>query len=75
MIKTVFVLCLFMMPGNQLLEHRYQSDLPTCLKMKREAIRNTQSDTVDFRCGQVKAEIETNIDGSLSIKRILKPKN
>ena len=25
-----------MMPGNQLMEHRYQSDLPTCLKMKRE---------------------------------------
>jgi len=75
MIKTVFVLCLFMMPSNELMEHRYQSDLPTCLKMKREAIRNTQSNTVDFRCGQVQAELETNIDGSLSIKKILKAKN
>jgi len=73
MIETVFVLCLFMMPENKLVEHRIQKDLPTCLSMKRESLRNS-GNGVDYRCGQVEAEIELNIDGSKSIKQIIKPK-
>lgn len=73
MIETVFALCLFMMPDNKLVEHRIQKDLPTCLSMKRQSLRNSNGNT-DYRCGQVEAEIEKNIDGSKSIKKIIKPK-
>ena len=36
--KLVFALCLFI--NGQLVEHRIQDSLSTCLKMKREASRN-----------------------------------
>jgi len=37
-INLVFALCLFI--NGQLVEHRIQDSLSTCLKMKREASRN-----------------------------------
>ena len=73
MVETVFALCLFMMPDNKLVEHRIQKDLSTCLSMKRESLRHSNSNT-DYRCGQVEAELEENIDGSKSIKKIIKAK-
>lgn len=69
MVKLVFALCLFM--NGQLIEHRIQDSLSTCLKMKREATRNMSMDNKQFMCGEVKAEIETNIDGSETIKKII----
>ena len=68
----IFALCLFI--GGQLTEHRYQDSLSTCLKMKREATRNMNMTDKQFMCGEVKAELETNIDGSKSIKKIVKSK-
>ena len=70
--KLVFALCLFI--NGELVEHRIQDNLSTCLKMKREATRNMDMMNKQFMCGEVKAEIETNIDGSESIKKIIKPK-
>ena len=35
MVKVVFALCLFI--NGELVEHRIQDSLSTCLKMKREA--------------------------------------
>ena len=70
--KLVFALCLFI--NGELVEHRIQDNLSTCLKMKREATRNMDMQNKQFMCGEVEAEIETNIDGSNSIKKIIKSK-
>lgn len=70
--KLVFALCLFI--NSELVEHRIQDNLSTCLKMKREATRNMDMTNKQFMCGEVKAELETNIDGSQYIKKIIKPK-
>ena len=72
MIQTVIALCLFI--GGELIEHRIQPDISTCLKMKREASRNMNMDDKRFMCGEVEAMVEKNIDGSISIKKIIKPK-
>jgi len=71
-ISLVFALCLFI--NGQLVEHRIQDNLSTCLKMKRQASRNMNMDNKQFMCGEVKAEIEKNIDGSITIKRIIQEK-
>ena len=55
MIQTVIALCLFI-AGN-LVEHRYQDSLSTCLKMKREATRNMDMNNKKFMCGEVMAEL------------------
>ena len=70
--KLVFALCLFI--NGELIEHRIQDDLSTCLKMKREATRNMDMANKQFMCGEVKAELETNIDGSQTIKKIITSK-
>ena len=70
--KLVFALCLFI--NGQLIEHRIQDSLSTCLKMKREASRNMDMANKQFMCGEVEAELETNIDGSETIKKIIKNK-
>jgi len=72
MIKLVFALCLFI--NDELIEHRIQDTLSSCLKMKREASRNMNMDNKQFMCGEVKAELEKNIDGSISIGKILESK-
>jgi len=72
MIKLVFALCLFI--NGELIEHRIQDSLSTCLKMKREASRNMEMNNKKFMCGEVEAEIEENIDGSLTIKSIIQSK-
>ena len=71
-ISLVFALCLFI--NGQLVEHRIQDSLSTCLKMKREASRNMDMANKTFMCGQVEAELEINIDGSKTIKKIVKSK-
>jgi len=72
MVGFVFVLCLFI--NGELVEHRIQNTLSTCLKMKREATRNMNMDNKQFMCGEVQAELEENIDGSKSIKKIISNK-
>jgi hypothetical protein len=72
MYQLVFALCLFI--NGELVEHRIQDNLSTCLKMKREATRNMDMQNKQFMCGEVEAEIEENIDGSKTIKKIIKSK-
>jgi hypothetical protein len=72
MYQLVFALCLFI--NGELIEHRIQDSLSTCLKMKREATRNMNMENKQFMCGEVEAELETNIDGSKTIKKIVKSK-
>ena len=69
MTQLVIALCLFL--NGQLVEHRVQESMGTCLKMKREASRNMNMDSKQLMCGEVEAEIEKNIDGSLTIKKII----
>jgi hypothetical protein len=71
-VKVVFALCLFI--NGSLVEHRIQDNLSTCLKMKREATRNMDMNNKQFMCGEVKAELEDNIDGSKTIKKIINEK-
>jgi len=72
MVQTVIALCLFI--GGQLVEHRIQPDISTCLKMKREATRNMEMNNKRLMCGEVEAQVEKNIDGSITIDKIIKPK-
>jgi len=72
MYQLVFALCLFI--NGELVEHRIQDSLSTCLKMKREATRNMDMNNKQYMCGEVEAELENNIDGSKTIKKIVKSK-
>ena len=67
-INTVIALCMFV--AGELTEHRIQPAMSDCLKGKREAERNINSN-IEYKCGKVEAELEDNIDGSKSIKRII----
>ena len=42
--------------------------------MKREATRNMDMQNKQFMCGEVEAELSKNIDGSMTIERIIQPK-
>ena len=64
------VIALLMLVNNEIKEARIQSDISTCLKGKRLANRNI-SKNVEYRCIKTKAELEKNIDGSLSIKKLI----
>ena len=68
MIETVVVLLMFV--GAEIKEHRIQPSMSECLKGKRLASRSASSQT-DFKCIKSKVELETNIDGSLSIKSLI----
>lgn len=72
MIKVVIALCLFL--DGSLIEHRVQDSISDCLKHKREAERNMSMDNKRLMCGEVEAEMTTNVDGSLTIEKIIKPK-
>ena len=68
MIKTVIVLCMLM--GGEVVEHTYKNSLSDCLKSKRIAERN-RSYSTSYQCIVTKAELEKNIDGSISITKII----
>ena len=70
--SLVFALCLFI--NGELIEHRIQDSLSTCLKMKREATRNMDMQNKQLMCGEVKAELYKNVDGSISINKIIQEK-
>ena len=64
------VIALLMFVNFEIKEHRIQPSMGVCLRGKREAER-TYSDTIQYKCIKTKAELETNIDGSQSIKKII----
>jgi len=69
MIKLVIALSLFL-DGN-LTEYRIQDSMSDCLKSKRIATRNMNMDNKQLVCGEVKAVIDKNVDGSESIRKII----
>ena len=68
MIETV--VALLMIVNSEIKEHRIQTSLSECLKGKRQAERQ-YSEGVRYQCLKSKAELEKNIDGSLSIKALI----
>ena len=64
------IVALLMFIGPDIKEHRIQESMSVCLKHKREAMRQVK-DNIDYKCIKYKAEIETNIDGSKSIKSLI----
>ena len=70
MVETV--IALLMIVNNEISEARIQKDLSSCLKGKRVAMRQLENNSrVVFSCVRTKAEIELNIDGSKSIKKLI----
>ena len=68
MIETVFALLLII--NHEIKEHRIQDTLSECLKHKRVAERSI-SKNVQYKCIKSQAEIEKNIDGSITIKKLI----
>ena len=69
MIESVVALLMFV--GAEIKEARLQKDgMAQCLRGKRHAERE-YSESVSYKCWKGKAELEKNIDGSLSIKKLI----
>ncbi len=64
------IVALLMFVGPDIKEHRIQPSMSDCLKGKRIASRSI-SENVEFKCIKSKATLETNIDGSKSIKSLI----
>ena len=68
MIESVFALLMFV--NGEIKEARIQESMGMCLRHKREAERQ-YSESVSYKCIKSQAELEDNIDGSKSIKKLI----
>ena len=68
MIESIVALLMFV--NGEIKEARLQPSMAVCLRGKREAER-TFSESVSYKCIRSKAELEDNIDGSKSIKKLI----
>ena len=69
MIETVIVLLFFM--NDKLVEHRIQDSISECLKHKRLITRNMSMTNKDIQCIETDVEIDVNVDGSKTIKKLI----
>jgi len=67
---TELVVALLMIINGEIKEARIQQSMSECLKGKRVAKRESKSH-IKYQCIKSKAELETNIDGSKSIKSLI----
>ena len=65
------IVALLMIVNGEITEHRIQESMSDCLKGKRIAMRTNTSRSVNYQCIKSKAELEKNIDGSLTIKKLI----
>ena len=65
------VVALLMLVNNEIKEHRIQVSMSECLKGKRVAMRSNKNNNIQYQCIKSKAELEDNIDGSKSIKKLI----
>ena len=72
------VVALLMIVDGEIKDHRIQIDPDTskpsmamCLKGKRYAKRSETGNNIQHQCIKSMAEVEQNIDGSLSIKKLI----
>ena len=68
---TEIAVALLLIMNNEIVEHRIQPEgMAQCLRRKRHAERD-YSPGVQHRCLKSKAELEKNIDGSITIKKLI----
>jgi hypothetical protein len=68
---TELVVALLMFINGEIKEARLQVDgMAQCLRGKRQAERQ-YNESVSYKCYKGSAELETNIDGSKSIKKLI----
>ncbi len=67
---TELIVALLMIVHGEIKEARIQPTMSDCLKGKRVAKRESKSH-IKYQCIKSMAELETNIDGSLSIKKLI----
>ena len=67
---TEMVIALLMIINGEIKEARIQTSMSNCLKGARIAKRDAKSH-VQYQCLKSMAELESNIDGSKSIKKLI----
>jgi len=67
---TELIVALLMIVHGEIKEARIQPTMSDCLKGKRVAKRSSKSH-IKYQCIKSMAELEKNIDGSLSIKKLI----
>ena len=72
------IAALLMIVNGEIKEHRIQIDpesgkpsMSMCLKGKRVAMRSNKNNNVIYQCIKSMAELESNVDGSKSIKKLI----
>ena len=65
------IIALLMIVNGEIKEHRIQETMSDCLKGKRVAMRTNKNNNVVYQCIKSMAELESNIDGSKSIKKLI----
>ena len=70
MLMVETVIALLMIVNHEIKDHRIQPSMSDCLKGKRVAMRQSKNH-VEYKCIKSKAELETNIDGSIAIKKLI----
>jgi hypothetical protein len=75
---TELIVALIMIVNGEIKEHRIQTDpesgkpsMSMCLKGKRVAMRSNTRDNIVYQCIKSMAELESNVDGSKSIKKLI----
>jgi len=68
---TELIIALLMIINGEIKEHRIQESMSQCLKGKRIAMRTNTKDNIQYQCIKSMAELESNIDGSKSIKKLI----
>ena len=68
---TELIIALLMIVNGEIKEHRIQESMSECLKGKRVAMRTNKNNNIVYQCIKSMAELEKNIDGSLSIKKLI----
>ena len=69
---TELIVALLMIVQGEIKEARIQESMSECLKGKRTAKRQLKPEGhVRYQCIKSMAELEENIDGSLSIKKLI----
>ena len=65
------IVALLMIVNGEIKEHRIQESMSDCLKGKRIAMRTNKNNNIIYQCLKSMAELESNIDGSKSIKKLI----
>jgi len=68
---TELIIALLMIVNGEIKEHRIQESMSQCLKGKRVAMRTNKNNNINYTCIKSMAELEKNIDGSFSIKKLI----